>query len=155
VYTSNKPGTVPCACTTIKKVSRILGRTYDAALSSSGINVTQLAVLRCISRREGEPLARVARELELDRTSLYRAIDPMVRDGWLVIAEGTNARSRQAKITKKGTRILAKAAVGWDDLQKRMIEGFGDKAYGSLMSELNRLADCAESAGVCVPRNHE
>jgi hypothetical protein len=72
----------------------------------------------------------------------------MVRDGWLVIAEGTDARSRQAKITKKGNQILAKAGVGWDDIQKRMIEGFGTKAYGSLMNELNRLADCAESANV-------
>ena len=92
MYTSNTPGSTPCACTTIKKLSRVLGRTYDEALASADINITQLAVIRCISRREGEPLARVAHELEMDRTSLYRAIAPIIRDGWLVIAKGSDAR---------------------------------------------------------------
>ena len=144
MYTSNSPGSTPCACTTIKKLSRVLGRTYDEALASADINITQLAVIRCISRREGEPLARVAHELEMDRTSLYRAIAPMIRDGWLVMAKGSDARSRSATITKRGKQILAKAAVGWEDIQDRLIRSFGPSAYGSLMEELNRLADCAE-----------
>ena len=145
MYTSNTPGSTPCACTTIKKLSRVLGRTYDEALASADINITQLAVIRCISRREGEPLARVAHELEMDRTSLYRAIAPMIRDGWLVMAKGSDARSRSAAITKRGRQILAKAAVGWEDIQDRLIRNFGPSAYGSLMEELNRLADCAEA----------
>ena len=73
VYTSFKPLAtvpVPCACTSIKKLSRVLGRVYDAALGASPMNVTQLAVLRCIGRRTGEPLIHVAEELEMDRSSL-------------------------------------------------------------------------------------
>jgi DNA-binding MarR family transcriptional regulator len=149
VYTSNKPGTVPCACTTTKKLSRVLGRIYDDALAGSSINITQLAVIRCISRREGEPLARVAHELEMDRTSLYRAITPMVRDGWIVVTSGTDARSRSAKVSKKGKQIMMKAARGWDDLQGRLIKGFGASQYLALMAELNRLAECAEAAREC------
>ena len=148
MYTSNKPGTTPCACTTIKKLSRVLGRTYDEALLGTEINITQLAVMRCISRREGEPLARVAHELEMDRTSLYRAINPMIRDGWIVLAEGTDARSRSAKITKKGSQVLIKAGKGWDGIQERLINKFGSRSYNALMAELNRLADCAEAASV-------
>ena len=45
---------------------------------------------------------RVAVELEMDRSSLYRALDPMVRDEWVKIRAGTNARSRTAVITGKG-----------------------------------------------------
>jgi DNA-binding MarR family transcriptional regulator len=146
VYTSNKPGTVPCACTTTKKLSRVLGRIYDDALAGSSINITQLAVIRCISRREGEPLARVAHELEMDRTSLYRAIAPMIRDGWIVVTSGTDARSRAAKVSKKGKQIMMKAARGWDDLQGRLIRSFGASQYAALMTELNRLAECAEAA---------
>jgi len=36
----------------------------------------------------GEPLARIADELELDRTSLYRAINPMIRDGRVTVMDG-------------------------------------------------------------------
>ena len=144
MYASNKPGSIPCACTTVKKLSRILGRTYDVALADTGINITQLAVLRCISRRDGEPLVRVAEELEMDRTSLYRAIAPMVRNSWLTLADGVDARSRSAKVTPKGRQILAKAGRGWDDVQDRLIARFGKTEYAALLAELHRLADCAE-----------
>jgi DNA-binding MarR family transcriptional regulator len=128
----------------VKKLSRILVRNYDAALADSGISITQLAVMRCISRRVGEPLARVAHELELEKTSLYRALTPMIRDGWIVVADGPSPGSKTAKITKKGDRLLSRAGSGWDDLQNRIIRSFGSKEYAAFMQELNRLADCVE-----------
>jgi hypothetical protein len=45
----------------------------------------------------------------MDRTSLYRAIAPMVRDGWLDLTIGVDARSRSAKVTTKGWGLWAKA----------------------------------------------
>jgi hypothetical protein len=69
----------------------------------------------------------------------------MIRDGWLVMAKGSDARSRSATITKRGRQILSKAAVGWEDIQDRLIRSFGPSAYRSLMEEVNRLADCAEA----------
>src|SRR5499427_8859833 len=106
-HTGNAP--LPCACTSVKKLSRVLGRVYDAALAGSPMNVTQLAVLRCISRRKGEPLMHVAEELEMDRSSLYRALDAMLRDRWVEIAAGIDDRSRTAVITRKGHQLLKKA----------------------------------------------
>jgi len=147
VYTSTKSGAIPCFCTTVKKLSRLLARKYDDVLASSGINVTQLAVMRCISRRQGEALARVADELEMDRTSLYRAIAPMVRDGWLDMADGTDARSRTATITRKGAQVLAKAGKSWDRIQDRLIGRFGKTKWIALVAELNKLAECAEAVG--------
>jgi DNA-binding MarR family transcriptional regulator len=144
VYTSNKSKSAACACTTVKKLSRILTRAYDDGLAGSGINITQLAVMRCIGRRQGEPLVRVAEELEMDRTSLYRAIAPMVRDGWLSRSDGADARSRTAAITRKGHQVLAKAAAGWDEMQDRLVKGFGKDEWDSLAKELNRLAECFE-----------
>ena len=143
VYTSNKAGSIPCTCTTVKKLSRILGKTYDAALGGSGINITQLAVLRCISRRSGEPLSHIADELEMDRTSLYRAIAPMERDGWIAVADGKDARSRTAMVLHKGKSVLKKADKGWEDAQSQIVNRFGKAEWLALMTELHRLADCA------------
>ncbi len=145
MYASNKLGTVLCACTTVKKLSRILGRVYDAGLADAGINITQLAVIRCINRRPGEPLSRVAEELELDRTSLYRAINPMIRDGWIVVSDGPDSRSRTAKLTRKGNNLLAKARAGWDSVQDAIVQKFGKDNYQGLIEQLYRLAECAES----------
>lgn len=126
----------------------MLGRVYDSALAPSGINVTQFAVMKCISRRHGEPLARIAEELEMDRTSLYRAIAPMVRDGWITLAPGTDSRSRSAVVTRKGLRVLAKAATQWEQIQNHLIGTFGKSDWSAMVKALHRLGECAESAGV-------
>jgi DNA-binding MarR family transcriptional regulator len=127
----------------VKKLSRVLGRVYDSALASSGINVTQFAVMRSIVRHDGEPLARVADDLHMDRTSLYRAIAPMERDGWIESAAGMDARSRSVRITRKGTQVLRRAVAEWDQLQHGLIKSFGKSEWSSLASELNRLRQCA------------
>jgi DNA-binding MarR family transcriptional regulator len=121
-------------------------RAYDEALEGSEINITQLAVVRCIARRAGEPLSRVAEELEMDRTSLYRSISPMIRDGWIETTRGADARARSAKVTRKGAQVLAKAATKWDDAQHRLIGAFGKEAWEKLAGELRRLAECAAAA---------
>jgi DNA-binding MarR family transcriptional regulator len=134
----------PCACTSVKKLSRVLGRIYDAALAVSPMNVTQLAVLRCIDRRRGEPLTHVSKELEMDRTSLYRALNPMIREGWVKVAGGIDARSRTAIITRKGHRLLAEARKHWEQVQTRVVDRFGRSEWMSFVSELERLRQCAE-----------
>ena len=144
MYTSLPLHIDPCVCTTVKKLSRVLVRHYDAELAPAGINVTQFAVLRHIARLSGHSLARIAEELEMDRTSLYRAIAPMVRDGWLAEEDGADARSRTARLTKKGQKVLDKANELWDVVQERVIGGFGKKEYRGLVGEMYRLAGCLD-----------
>lgn len=105
--------------------------------------MTQFAVMRCISRHEGEPLTRVAEELEMDRTSLYRAIAPMVRDGWVTLAPRADCRSRSAVVTRKGLQVLAKAGEEWEQIQNNLIGAFGRSEWTALVKALNRLK------GVC------
>src|SRR5437763_16998293 len=129
----------PCACTSIKKLSRLLGRVYDAALATSPINVTQLAILRCIDRSKGQPLTHVAEELEMDRSSLYRALDPMVRDEWLKIAAGTDARSLTAVITRKGYRLLKSAGEQREQVQTRVVERLGRRKRAAFVAEKDQV----------------
>src|SRR5262249_2942551 len=155
-YTSNphqEPGTVmpepppsvprPCACTTVRRASRVLARAFDAALEPAGLNVTQLAVLRAIQRHPEEPLTRVAEDLCMDRTSLYRAVTTMQREGWLKVTLGADARSRTAGFTANGLRVLGAADRPWGRLQTEIIERFGRDRWAALVAELERLVACA------------
>ncbi len=123
----------------------MLTRAYDAKIAPEEINITQLAVLRCIERRKDEPLSRIAEEMEMDRTSLYRAIKPMVREGWLVSVDGKNNRSK-VEVSSKGHAVLKQAKRRWNKSQHEVIGSFGQRAYDNLLSELYRLADCAARA---------
>jgi DNA-binding MarR family transcriptional regulator len=135
----------PCACTTVRRVSRVLARAYDAALEPSGLNVTQLAVLRAVQRHTSEPLMRVAEDLCMDRTSLYRAVGPMQRDGWLTISPGSDARARAAQFTPKGLRVLEAADPAWGRMQTAIVERFGRDKWPALVAQLERLAECASA----------
>jgi DNA-binding MarR family transcriptional regulator len=116
------------------------------ALEPAGLNVTQLAVLRAIQRHAQEPLTRVAEDLCMDRTSLYRAVMPMQRDGWLKIVAGADARSRSATFTAKGLRVLAAADPPWARLQTEIMHRFGREQWTALVAELARLSACAKAA---------
>jgi DNA-binding MarR family transcriptional regulator len=70
----------------------------------------------------------------------------MIREGWLLSEDGIDARSKRAKVTKKGHRVLAKANKSWELIQHRVIDKFGRPAYASLLEELNRLAECGRAA---------
>ena len=129
----------------MKKVSRVLTRLYDTEIAPEELNITQLAVLRVLERRQGEPLSRIAEELEMDRTSLYRAIKPMIRNGWLLSADHKNRRSN-IEVSSKGRRILKQANQRWEIVQREVIGNFGQRAYDNLLSELYRLTDCAARA---------
>lgn len=79
----------------------------------------------------------------MDRTSLYRSIAPMERDGWISVADGKDARSRTAKLLPRGNAILKKADKGWNEAQSKILNRFGKTKWLSLVLELNRLADSA------------
>jgi hypothetical protein len=82
----------------------------------------------------------------MERTSLYRAVAPMRRDGWLRIAAGADARSRTAEFTAKGLRVLEAADRPWGRTQTEIIERFGRDKWAALVSELERLSACARAA---------
>ena len=132
----------PCVCTSIRKAARVLARTYDAALAPAGMNVTQLAVMRAVLRHPGEPLTRVAEDLTMDRTSLYRAIEALRKQHWITLHHGNDNRSRSASITKSGDLALAKANPGWAATQRAIVSRFGHKRWESLVAELQSLLDC-------------
>jgi DNA-binding MarR family transcriptional regulator len=124
-------------------VARVLGRAYDSALSGSGLNITQLAVMRSVLRHPREPLSRVADDLAMDRTSLYRALALLRKNRWVSLDEGSNERSRSASVTEEGRKVLAKADPSWAAAQTGIVERFGVAKWSSLVAELQRLADCA------------
>jgi DNA-binding MarR family transcriptional regulator len=138
----------PCACTSVRKAARVLARTYAAALAPSGMNVTQLAVMRAVLRHPGEPLSRVAADLAMDRTSLYRALGALHEQHWVRLDGGKDNRSRRASITKKGDAVLAQADLGWASTQTAVVDRFGREQWHTFVAELQRLAECATSIAI-------
>jgi len=138
----------PCVCTSIRKAARILARTYDAALAPGGMNVTQLAVMRAILRHPDEPLTRVAEDLAMDRTSLYRAIGPLRKRRWVALSDGKDNRSRTASITRSGELALSRANPSWAETQSSVVDRFGHAEWQAFVAELHRLLECTPNTSI-------
>jgi len=139
------PPPLPCACTTVRRASRVLARRFDAALAPSELNVTQFAVLRAIERHPGESLSAIAEDLCMDRTSLYRALTPLARSGLVALGAAAARRARSARLTPQGRRASRRAARHWATTQTGLVGAFGAERWARLARELEALSRCARA----------
>jgi DNA-binding MarR family transcriptional regulator len=129
----------------VRRAARILARAYDAALGESGLNITQLAVMRAVQRNPSQSLSRVAKDLAMDRTSLYRALTGLARQRWVRLSAGPDSRARSAAVTPAGEAALARADPPWTAMQRALMARFGAEQWRTLHTELLRLAECAQA----------
>ena len=135
----------PCACTSVRRAARVLTRAYDASLKPSGMNITQLAVMRAVRRRPGEPMSHLAENLMMDRTSFYRELATLRRRKWVSLKDEGDGRSRNAIITEKGSAVLAKADSEWAIIQSAIVDRFGPAPWKAFVAELQRLIECSDA----------
>jgi DNA-binding MarR family transcriptional regulator len=134
-----------CACTALRKASRAVTRMYDDALSDSGMSIVQFSILRNLSRHGELSLMQLADLLVMERTTLYRALTPLERQGWVLVAEG-QGRAKTAVLTRQGGRALLAATGGWESAQRKILDEFGLKDWMTLEGSLARLVSAAQGA---------
>ena len=135
---------MPCASTSLRKASRAVGRLYDAALEPSGLSANQLSILRTIERMDGPLLALLSDRMVMDRTSLYRALAPMERDGWVAI-EPAGGRSKRVRLTPEGRRVSDAAAAAWDRVQGTFVGAVGLERWEAFAATLREITRTARS----------
>jgi len=98
--------------------------------------------MRAVLRHPGEPLTKVAEDLAMDRTSLYRMLLPMQKSKWVELKEGRDGRSQAAIVSEAGKFVLARADSGWARIQTTIVQQFGQDSWKAFVSQLNRLIEC-------------
>ncbi|EWY38152.1 MarR family transcriptional regulator [Skermanella stibiiresistens SB22] len=132
----------PCACTTLRRVTRAVTAAYDAALAPSGLRVTQFSVLRTLARLGPLPVTRLAAEAALDRSTMGRNLDPLERRGLVRIAVGdADQRERVAHLTATGEAAIEAALPYWHEAQQRVTALVEPSALGALSDRLDALRE--------------
>ncbi len=136
-----------CVCTALRKASRAMSRVYDEALASHGLSTAQFAILRHVARAEPVALSRLAEQLVMDRTSLYRAVAPLEAKGWLAVEAGSG-RSRLARLTAAGRDVMESAEADWEAVQGKVVDALGTQQWAALRAS---LADVVALSGAGAP----
>ncbi len=149
-----------CACGGLRRAARAISRVYEAALAPLDLTATQFSILVAVELRAPVPLSRLAERLVLDRTTLYRAVKPLVRRRCLRIGPGRTRRERTAALTEAGRRLLAEALPIWETTQSRVVGALGPEAWTALTSGLRHVVPTAQALesvapapGSAVPRH--
>lgn len=130
---------VQCACINIRRAANSLTRLYDETLAPSGLLVTQFSLLRAVERGGEARLGELAREVELDRTTLTRNLRPLERQGLVEISAGEDPRARCVTLTARGRKALARAVPFWEQAQEAVRAAVGSTVLDDTLRRLDKL----------------
>ena len=142
-----------CACGGLRRASRAISKFYEAAVAPLDLTATQFSILVAVHLRGPVPLSRLAEGLVLDRTTLYRAVKPLVRRRCLRILPGRTRRERTAALTEAGRRLLEDALPIWEKVQQRFVGALGPQAWAALTSGIRQVVPTVQAleSGTLLP----
>jgi DNA-binding MarR family transcriptional regulator len=146
MYMHQEPFSAACACTMLRKAARSVSRVYDEALAGHNMTTAQFSILRHVARGEPLALSRLAEQLEMDRSSLYRAIAPIEKRGWVQVVAGAG-RSKCATLSEAGRAALQAAEPDWAAIQRRVEAEAGSALWSVMQKGLKSLTESVERAG--------
>ena len=132
-----------CASFNLRKATRAITQLYGTALAASGLEGTQFSLLVALALNERAPLSRVAEKMVMDRTTLTRNLQPLVKKGWVTVEPGPDRRERYIALTRPGRAALERALPLWQGVQARVAAALGPQRLTALVGELNALVRIA------------
>lgn len=135
-----------CVCQNLRRTSRAITQFYDRLLAPSGINSTQLALLRTISIRNSSTISEISREMYMDRTTLTRSLELLKRQDFIRIESSSDKRKRIVTITSKGKAKMDKAFPLWEKAQSIIMEKFGKVNWKEIKMGLSEISNIAKSS---------
>ena len=133
---------VVCTCMQLRKASRQVTALYDRHLEPHGVTVTQYGTLGMIRAFDGAGIGDLAEKLLTDPTTLTRNLRPLVRRGYVVLAENPrDKRNRNLHLTESGRNALRAARPGWEAAQREIAKVLGPKDGSALAGSIDRMLD--------------
>jgi DNA-binding MarR family transcriptional regulator len=133
-----------CACFNLRRASRAVTRFYDEILEPGGLRSTGFAALIAI-QIEGVPtLPKLSRVLGVDRSTLTRNLQPLVRQGLVKIGTSAGSRTATAKLTPKGEKTLVRCIPLWQVAQGRFEGQVGPKEWQAVLASLSQMDGFAD-----------
>ncbi|WP_233873844.1 MarR family winged helix-turn-helix transcriptional regulator [Paraburkholderia adhaesiva] len=124
-------------CFAVRQAARHLSQLYERHLSAAGLTPTQFSILGMLGRGSSLTMAELAAALVMERTTLVRALRPLLRGG--LVADAALMRRRQLALTPGGRARLVEAGAHWRAAQDEFERRFGSQRAAWLRRELFRV----------------
>jgi DNA-binding MarR family transcriptional regulator len=105
-------------CLAARRAAREITRDFEVKLRPYGLRTTQFSILAALALMGPAPVSDLAEVLGLERTTLTRSGNVLVRNGWVEPATSTDARERPLQLTDAGRQKLEAAFPAWQEGQE-------------------------------------
>lgn len=123
---------LPCLCASSRRLARLLSQRYDAALSGTGLTITQFSILQALSLTGEIPQKRLGDILAMDSTTVTRTLAIMRRHGWIEHRVGSDRRQRRLSLSPPGKARFHRVVPRWQRAQQELRAQLGEKRWTSL-----------------------
>jgi DNA-binding MarR family transcriptional regulator len=130
-----------CACFNFRKASRSVTQLFDQILAPIGLRSTQLVILVTCEALGPCGLARLARELVMDRSTVTRNLRPLISQGFLQVTGKSGRAGKSVELTKTGRHALVEAAPYWQEAQGQLLSRLGQERWDRVMADLAIVVD--------------
>ena len=128
---------VLCNCGILRQSSQKLTAIYDEALKSSGLRVTQFAVLKNIHKLGKTSITELDTYLEQDRSTIGRNIRILEKIKVVSINKSSDKREFEILITKYGIECLQLARKSWEDINFKISSKLGNVKQKQMIEIMN------------------
>ncbi len=115
---------LPCTGARLRRLNRRTTAFYEHFLRDLDLRLTQYSLLRHLGAAP-QALTELADRLEMDRTTLTRGLQPLLRQAWVEETRGSDARLRLYRLTAAGVAVRERAQARWAEAQCALEQALG------------------------------
>ena len=135
-----------CAHFNLKRATRAATRLYDEALAPTGLGISQFTLLVSSALAGPKSISDLAQRLAMDRSTLSRNVQPLVKRGLLKLSPGEDSRTRLVEITDEGKETVAVAYPLWQEAQERVVRTLSaGPGYGTFLESTRAFLEPPQS----------
>ena len=124
----------PCYCINYRRAANTLTKYYDAAFAPIGLTGNQFFLLNSIQQLGSCNKSELAQYTSLDRTTIIRNLDTLLKKELVEPAPGANRRHSAIQLSENGRNAFTSGLSIWqtlqDQVQQVLMGWHGEKAVG-------------------------
>lgn len=126
----------------LRKAARRVTQIYDRYLEAAGLTITQFGVLASLLSAGRMAIGPLAEQLLMDPTTLTRNLQPLQREGLVVIeSDKRDRRVRWVSLSDAGRQALERARPAWRAAQEHVRKLIGEEETAALHDTLDYVLE--------------
>jgi DNA-binding MarR family transcriptional regulator len=134
-----------CLAVRVRLIGRAVTAVYERAVTSHGMTIAQVSLMAVLGKVGPCPPSRLGEVLQLERSTVSRNLDILLRNGW-VQADSSDAKGvREVSLTSAGRHKLESVMPAWRTAQAKAARLLGDAGVKTVRTVADTLWGNAEA----------